>query len=68
MSKMPVILRLKEVSRIVDIHESTIHRKERKGMFPKKQRWGRMIYWFDYQIKDFLKNPSKYSRGKKNGS
>ena len=68
LSKMPVILRLKQVLGIVDISESTIYRRERIGQFPKKQKWGRMVYWFDYQIEDFLKNPSKYSRGKKNGS
>ena len=65
MSKMPVILRLNDVLGIVHFSKATINRKERKGMFPKKQRWGRMVYWFDYQIEDFLKNPSKYSGGRK---
>ena len=61
---MPLILRYKDVLERVNFSKSTINRREKKGMFPEKQRWGNSVFWFDYQIKDFLKNPSKYSGGK----
>ena len=61
MTNEPVFLRLPQVIEKTSFSKSTINRREKEGKFPKRIKWGNMIFWNSYEIGKFLKDPSSYS-------
>jgi len=48
------IIRLREVKRLTGLHESTIYRKEKAGLFPQRVRLGpNSIGFFEDEIADY---------------
>ena len=59
----PVFLRFPQVIKKVNASKSTINRKEKVGKFPKRIKWGNIVYWNSYEIDQFMKNPNGYLQG-----
>ena len=62
----PVFLRFPQVIEKVNASKSTINRKEKIGKFPKRMKWGNIVFWNSAEIEKFIKNPDEYQvRGAK---
>ena len=61
----PVFLRFPQVIAKVNASKSTINRKEKVGKFPKRIKWGNIVYCNSYEIEQFMKDPNGYTQGGK---
>tara|TARA_Y100001978_G_scaffold117924_1_gene105170 strand:- start:1261 stop:1461 length:201 start_codon:yes stop_codon:yes gene_type:complete len=61
----PVFLRFPQVIAKVNASKSTINRKEKVSKFPKRIKWGNIVYWNSYEIEQFMKDPNGYTQGGK---
>ena len=59
----PVFLRFPQVIEKVNASKSTINRKEKIGKFPKRMKWGNIVFWHSTEIEKFMKNPHEYKVG-----
>ena len=53
-------LRFPQVVERTNVSKSTINRREAKGRFPKRTRWGGIVVWSSIEIEEFLKDPVNY--------
>ena len=56
----PVFLRFPQVIEKVKSSKSTINRAEKAGRFPKRIKWGNIVFWNSYEIEKFMKDPNGY--------
>ena len=61
----PVFLRFPQVIEKTSISKSTINRREKVGKFPKRIKWGSIVFWDSYEIEKFMKDPNGYKVGGK---
>ncbi len=61
----PVFLRFPQVIEKTSISKSTINRREKVGKFPKRIKWGSIVFWDSYEIEKFMKDPNGYQVGGK---
>tara|TARA_B100000424_G_scaffold155131_1_gene118580 strand:- start:283 stop:447 length:165 start_codon:yes stop_codon:yes gene_type:complete len=40
--------------------KSTINRREKAGRFPKRMKWGNIVFWNSAEIEKFMKDPNAY--------
>ena len=59
----PVFLRFPQVIEKVKSSKSTINRAEKAGRFPKRFKWGNIVFWNSYEIEQFMKDPNGYRQG-----
>ena len=53
-------LRFAQVIAKVKSSKSTINRAEKAGRFPKRIKWGNIVFWNSYEIEQFMKDPNGY--------
>ena len=61
----PIFLRFPQVIEMTSLSKSTINRREKAGLFPKRIKWGSIIFWDSYEMKRFMKDPNAYTQGGK---
>ena len=61
----PVFLRFPQVIAKVKSSKSTINRAEKAGKFPKRIKWGNIVFWNSFEIEQFMKDPNAYRQGGK---
>tara|TARA_Y100000746_G_C15049384_1_gene263006 strand:- start:81 stop:287 length:207 start_codon:yes stop_codon:yes gene_type:complete len=59
----PVFLRFPQVIVKVKSSKSTINRAEKVGKFPKRIKWGNIVFWNSHEIEQFMKDPNAYTQG-----
>ena len=59
----PIFLRFTQVIEKVKSSKSTINRAEKAGKFPKRIKWGNIVFWNSTEIENFMKNPNEYKVG-----
>ena len=61
MKKESIFLRFPQVIEKTSFSKSTINRREKEGKFPKRIKWGNIVFWNSYEIEKFQKDPNSYS-------
>ena len=56
----PVFLRFPQVVERTTFSKSTINRREKAGRFPKRMKWGNIVFWNSAEIEKFMKDPNAY--------
>ena len=59
----PIFLLFPQVIEKTSFSKSTINRKEKLGKFPKRIKWGSIVFWNSTEIENFMKNPNEYKVG-----
>ena len=65
MVREPVFLRFPQVIERTSFSKSTINRREKAGKFPKRMKWGSIVFWNSYDIERFMENPNSFVQGGK---
>ena len=65
MTNEPIFLRFPQVIERTSFSKSTINRREKEGKFPKRIKWGNIVFWNSYEIEKFQKDPNGYFVGGK---
>ena len=60
MKNEAIFLRFPQVIEKTSISKSTINRREKEGKFPKRIKWGNIVFWNSYEIEKFQKDPNGY--------
>ena len=60
MKNEAIFLRFPQVIEKVKSSKSTINRAEKAGRFPKRIKWGNIVFWNSYEIEKFMKDPNGY--------
>ena len=63
MTNEPIFLRFPQVIERTSFSKSTINRREKEGKFPKRIKWGNIVFWNSYEIEKFQKDPNGYFVG-----
>ena len=63
MNNAPIFLRFPQVIERTSFSKSTINRREKEGKFPKRIKWGNIVFWNSYEIEKFQKDPNGYFVG-----
>ena len=63
MNNQPIFLRFPQVVKMTTFSRSTINRREKEGRFPKRIKWGKIVFWNSYEIEKFQKDPNGYFVG-----
>ena len=63
MTNEPIFLRFPQVIEKTSFSKSTINRREKEGKFPKRIKWGNIVFWNSYEIEKFQKDPNGYFVG-----
>ena len=56
-----VFLRFPQVIEMCSISKSTINRREKEGKFPKRIKWGNIVFWSSHEIERFQQDPNGYT-------
>ena len=58
--KTPVFLRLRDVIARTSFSRSTILRKEKEGKFPPKHKFENRTFWYEHELDEWMRDPSKF--------
>ena len=58
MKQEAIFLRFPQVIEKTSFSKSTINRREKEGKFPKRIKWGNIVFWNSYEIEKFQKDPN----------
>ncbi len=61
----PIFLRFPQVIEKTSFSKSTINRKEKLGQFPKRIKWGSIVFWSSHELEKFEEDPNGYKVGGK---
>ena len=56
----PVFLRFPQVVERTTFSKSTINRREKAGRFPRRMKWGNIVFWNSYEIDQFMRDPNAW--------
>ena len=63
MKNESVFLRFPQVIEKTSFSKSTINRREKEGKFPKRIKWGNIVFWSSHEFEKFQQDPNGYKVG-----
>jgi len=62
-TRRPGLLRLPQLLERIPFSRPTIDRLERRGLFPKRHHAGRIAFWIESEIEDYLVSFNTHGKG-----